>query len=62
MLPIMPFDGAKVFYWNKAVYIATMGAVLVLLFLFEGNAISITTLLFVLILAYFMSSFYRFII
>lgn len=33
MLPIMPFDGSKVYKWNKAVYFVTAGILVALYFL-----------------------------
>ncbi len=59
MLPIMPFDGAKVFYWNKLVYFPMMLAIIILLVVFESSVFSLYTLLLVLILSYIMSMSYR---
>ncbi len=33
MIPLMPFDGAKIWHWNKAIYIATLLAAGLMLFL-----------------------------
>lgn len=58
MLPIFPLDGSKVIRWNKPVYFTVVAVIFVLLFMITGLAI-IPALVFVLILALFLSSFYR---
>ncbi len=32
MIPVMPFDGAKVLAWNKPVYLVTLAAAIILIF------------------------------
>ncbi|MDE1868464.1 MAG: hypothetical protein KGH60_00650 [Candidatus Micrarchaeota archaeon] len=58
MLPIGPLDGHAVFTWNKPVYLATMAAVFLLLIFF--TALSVWSLVYVLIIALIMSQFMRF--
>ncbi|MCL4372232.1 site-2 protease family protein [Candidatus Marsarchaeota archaeon] len=64
MLPIMPLDGAKVLYWNRQVYGASLGAILVLMgiayyALFQSIAGLIIEIFFMLFIAVFFSMFYR---
>lgn len=58
MLPLFPLDGSKVYRWNKPIYLAVVAVIFVLLFMITGFAL-IPTLVFVLIVALFLSSFYR---
>jgi Zn-dependent protease len=58
MLPLYPLDGSKVFRWNKPVYLVVMAVIFGLLFMITGLAL-IPALVFVLILALILSSFYR---
>lgn len=58
MLPIFPLDGSKVLRWNKPVYFSTMAVIFVLLFSITGLAL-IPGLVFVLIIALLIGSFYR---
>ena len=58
MLPVYPLDGSKVFRWNKPVYFTVIAVIFVLLYGITGPAL-IPMLVFVLILALFLSSFYR---
>ncbi len=64
MLPIMPLDGAKVLYWNKRVYMASMGVIFVLMAfayysLFKSITGLIIEIVFMLFIAIFFSFFYR---
>lgn len=57
MLPIFPLDGSKVFAWNKGIYIAMMGIIFALMYLFTG--IPLTEVAYLVIIAFFFSFFYR---
>ena len=57
MLPIFPLDGSKVLAWNKPIYLATMGAIFVLMVVF--TRIPLTSVIFMVIIALFFSFFYR---
>ncbi len=57
MLPIYPLDGSKVIAWNMPIYAAVMGAIIILLVLF--TAISITYIVYLLVIAIALSFFYR---
>ncbi len=57
MLPITPLDGSKVLAWDKNVYIATEGALFLLIWYFQ--VLPLGSMLFLLIMAYLLSSFYR---
>jgi Zn-dependent protease len=58
MLPIFPLDGSKVLRWNKPIYFCVVAVIFVLLYMITGPSL-IPALLFVLILALFLSTFYR---
>ncbi len=57
MLPIFPLDGSKVLAWDKRIYLATMGAIFILMILFTG--IPIITIIFMVFIALMLSMFYR---
>lgn len=58
MLPIYPLDGSKVLRWNKPVYFGVVAVIFALLFMITGIEL-IPALIFVLVVALFLSSFYR---
>jgi Zn-dependent protease len=58
MLPIYPLDGSKVLRWNKPVYAVVMITIFALLFSITGLAL-IPGLIFVLVFALLISSFYK---
>ncbi len=57
MLPIYPLDGSKILAWNKPVYFAVMGAIFVLMLIF--NVVSLWSIAFMLLIALVFSMFYR---
>ncbi|MGC8652111.1 MAG: site-2 protease family protein [Candidatus Micrarchaeia archaeon] len=57
MLPVPPLDGSKVLRWNARIYIATLGAIFVLMFIF--TRIPITSIVFMVFIALMFSLFYR---
>ncbi len=57
MLPIPPLDGSKVLRWNKPVYFATMGVILLLMIYFAG--VPLSTIIYMIAIALFFSFFYR---
>lgn len=59
MLPIYPLDGSKVLRWNKYIYFAVIAVVFALLAIIIPAATIISGLVFVLIVAILISSFYK---
>ena len=57
MLPISPLDGSKILAWNRPVYVLVIGALLVLILYFQ--IIPLESILFMLLIALFFSTFYR---
>ncbi len=57
MLPVHPLDGAKVLALDKRVYVATMAVIFVLMITFAG--ISLYQVGFMMVIALFLSLFYR---
>jgi len=57
MLPIYPLDGSKVLRWSKPVYFATMGVIFVLMVVFAD--VSLSTVIYMMLIALFFSVFYR---
>ena len=57
MLPIYPLDGSKVLAWDKRVYVATMGVIFVLMYIFAH--IPLTDIFIWIIIALYFSMFYR---
>ncbi len=58
MLPMFPLDGSKVYRWNKVVYFTVVAVILLLLVLITGFEL-VPGLVFILIVALLISSFYR---
>ncbi|MCL5239000.1 MAG: hypothetical protein M1286_00800 [Candidatus Marsarchaeota archaeon] len=59
MLPIFPLDGSKVYRWNKAVFVGVIAVIFVLLTVVVPLVALLPGMVFVLIIALVLSSFYR---
>ncbi len=57
MLPIMPLDGSKVLAWSPPVYVVTMGIIFAIIYFF--GFLPITSLIYLLVFALIISTFYR---
>lgn len=59
MLPVFPLDGSKVLRWNKIVYVIVIAMLFALLYIFEGGASILFSMVIVFILSLFISVFSR---
>ncbi len=59
MLPIYPLDGSKVYGWNKGVYVATLIVIFVLFTTVLPIISILVSLVFMLVIAFIFSVFYR---
>jgi len=59
MLPIYPLDGSKVLRWSKPVYFVVIAVIFALLALIYSPISIITSLIFMLVIAFVMSTLYR---
>jgi Zn-dependent protease len=57
MLPIPPLDGSKILAWNKPIYVLVIGTLLALILYFQ--ILPLESILFMLLIALFFSTFYR---
>ncbi len=57
MLPIYPLDGSKVLAWNVPVYVITMGTLLLLIY--EFGVLPLTSIVYLILIALVLSTFYR---
>ncbi|MEM0124019.1 MAG: M50 family metallopeptidase [Candidatus Micrarchaeaceae archaeon] len=59
MLPIYPLDGSKVLRWSKPIYIFTLAIIFVLFAMIIGLGTILFSLVFMLVVAFILSLFYR---